>query len=190
MGTPGSIFEAITQRSDDQSHPNSGWTTDIEDRHDRVSYTHNAVGVKWHYTIDCQIEDHGHIEVTAYQCVRWRDPAPVLIPHGSPRSLQEEVNDFFLTGAGPNFSFPGAALRPMCGETFIQTDGGSLWAIYPYGVDNAPDRLFLASSRVDANNEVGEPPSFSPRLMFGVEYCLVAVIYSLPNLFVAQLRFQ
>jgi len=64
----------------------------------------------------------------------------------------------------------------------------SIWSILPWSADNAPDRVFFASARVDIYEDAGEPPAPSPILMIGVEYCLVAVIYSIPNHFVTQLR--
>lgn len=188
MGTPGSIYEAITQRPDDNLHPNSGWPADLEERRDRVVYTRRALGFDWHYTTDCLIEDHGHVELTAYQCGRWRDPAALLIPHGPPQSLQTAVNALFFSGSAYDFSFPGPAPCPPCGETCVQLNSASLWSILPWSAINAPDRLFLASSRVDIYEDAGEPPVPSPTLMIGVEYCLVAVVYSIPNHFVTQFR--
>lgn len=188
MGTPGSIYEAVTQLPDDRFHPNSGWPADAEDRHARVIHTRTALGFNWHYSTDCQIEDHGHVEITAFQCGRWRNPAAVLIPHGPPQSLQDAVNALFVSGSAFDFSFPGPAPCPSCVESCVQDNSASLWSILPWGACNAPDRLFLTSSRVDGWEDGGEPPVPSPNLIIGVEYCLVAVVYSIPNHFVTQLR--
>lgn len=167
MGTPGSIYAAATQRVDDQLHPNSGWS------------------VNWHYSTECQVDDHQHVEITGYLSGRWRDPAALLIPHGPPQSLQDAVNGLYMTGSAPDFSFPGPAPCPTCCGNY---DSTSLWSILPWGADNAADRIFLASSRVNNDDHSGEPPVPSPELSLGIGYSLVAVIYSIPNHFVAQFR--
>ncbi|CAN0541292.1 unnamed protein product, partial [Laminaria digitata] len=111
-----------------------------------------------------------------------------LILHGPPQSLQDAVNALLLTGAASDFSFPGPAPCPPCGESCARNVSASVWSILPWSADNAPDRVFFASSLVDIYEDAGEPPTPSPILMIGVEYCLVAVIYSIPNHFVTQLR--
>ncbi|CAM9575353.1 unnamed protein product, partial [Laminaria digitata] len=183
MGTPGAVFEAAAKRADDHFHPDSGWTVDLEDRHTRVVYAREALGLNWRYSTECPVDDHQHVEITGDQSGRWRDPATVLIPHGPPQSLQDTVNDFFFTGAGRDFSFPGPAPYPASDGNCTSS---SLWSILPWSADNAPDRLFIASSRVDADDDAGEPPAPSTTLVLGIDYSLVAVVYSIPNHFVTQ----
>lgn len=184
MGTPGSIYDAATQRADGHLHPNSGWSVDFEDRHTRVLYTREALGLNSHYSTKCKVDHHQQVEVTGYLSGRWRDPAALLIPHGPPQSLQDAVNGLFMTGSAPDISFPRPAPCPSCDNY----DSASLWSILPWGADNAPSRLFLASSRVDNDDHSGEPPVPSPELTLGIECSLVAVIYSIPNHFVTQFR--
>ena len=128
------------------------------------------------------------MEITGYQCDRWRDTAAVLIPHGPPQSLQDTVNSLFLSGSACDFSFPGPAPCPSCGESCIQDSSVSVWSLLPWSARNAPDRLFFASFRLDIYGDAGVPPVPSPILMIGVEFGLVAVVYSIPNPFVTQLR--
>lgn len=108
-------------------------------------YTRTALCFDWYYTTDCHVEDHGHIEITAFQCGRCRDPAAVLIPHEPPHSLQDAVDALFLTGAASDFSFPGPAPCPPCGESCARNISASVLSIIPWGADNPPDLVFFAN---------------------------------------------
>lgn len=110
----------------------------------------------------------------------------LLIPHGPPQSLQDAVSDIFVFRARRDISLPRPAQCPCCTESYSQRS--SLRSLLPWNADNSPDRLFIASYHVDADDCNGEPPVASPVLVIGVEYCLVTVIYSAdPNHFVTQL---
>ena len=71
-------------------------------------------------------------------------------------------------------------LEPLLRIEFV------LRSILPWNADNATDPLFIASSRVDADDDAGEPPAPSTTLVLGIDYSLVAVVYSIPNHFVTQ----
>ena len=70
-----------------------------DDRHTRIMHARSALGFNWHYTTDCQIEDHGHVEITGYQCGRWRDPDTWFLDAGpkSPAfSVSIEIDKVFV----------------------------------------------------------------------------------------------
>lgn len=100
---------------------------------------------------------------------------------------QDAVNAFFRAGSGCDFSFSGPAPCPCGGESCV-VNSASFWSILPWSADNAPDRLIFAFSRVYADEDAGEPPVSLPILIISIEYCLVAVVYSIPNHFVTVCR--
>ncbi|CAN0230599.1 unnamed protein product [Scytosiphon promiscuus] len=91
-----------------------------------------------------------------------------------PRTMQQAFNDVFIGGSSLDFSCPGAVSCPWCG---CITNEYSCWDILPWTEATAPDRLFLSSSPVASDAELGFPLEPSPTLLSGVKYSLVSVVY-------------
>lgn len=117
---------------------------------------------------------------------RWRNPTVFMVPHGTPRSMQQALDEVFAGGSCFDFSNPGPAFCPFC-LAFPHAD--CTWEFIPWSLLNAPDRVFLASAAVDHDSVSGFPPTASVSILLAVEYFVVYLI-SGGNHFVSQLRLQ
>lgn len=172
MGDAASVFEAVCQRR--KPHMPANWPATHQQQLQLVLLTRESLGMSWRRRVSCRVDDHSRLTITPEQSAALRDPAVFMVPHGDSTTLQAAIARLFLGGNCLDFSYPGPGICPSCG---IVPSDVSFWDFLPFSAVNAPDRLFISSSAVDAEAAVGVPPDASPTLTLGVEYSLVSVVY-------------
>lgn len=172
MGDTASVFEAICQRR--KPHLPAHWPAENDDQLQLVLLTRKSLGMSWTRQVTCPVDDHSQRSISPEQSAALRDPAIFMIPHGDNRTVDAAMIDLFAGGTCLDFSYPGPGICPSCG---IVPSDFCFWNFSPFSAANAPDRLFISSTAVAADADIGVPPHASQRITMGVEYSLVAVVY-------------
>lgn len=187
MGSPCSVFESIGQQY--QLHrPQIGWPSNVEDRQNLVIYTRRVCGLDWRCKYICDVDNHSNIEASVSQDARTKDPGVFVIQHGLPQSLQQALDHIFASGSCLDLNAIGDVYCAHCSDSLNTNMCTS--RLLPWTAENGPDRIFIASMRVDHESLDGSPARPSSELNIGALYGLVCVVYhiSFGNHFVSQFR--
>ena len=119
MGAVASVFEAISRRCPDAAP--SPWPTNIDHQRHLVINTRRALGLDWHYSVDCDLGNHSHLETTSDHVARLRDATIITVPNGSYATVADTMEGFITSNNASDFSIQGQALCPFCADGVSQT---------------------------------------------------------------------